>query len=236
MPQVNAAERKQIAAGRASASTGHHGPVPWGHILRSPSVWSLWLMYGFLGYSGNFFLTLLPTYLKNHRHLTQQQTGLLTSLPFACGVLACVLGGWLSDWIIKASGSRRWGRRLVGASGLTLAAAAILGINWVQPTWLLAVLLCLTFFGNDLAMGPAWAAAADIGERYAGTVGGAMNMMASFMAAVAAIVTGALLDRHLLTLPFLLFAAAYALGVLSWLGVDVTRTLADEPREPEATP
>ena len=48
----------------------------------------------------------------------------------------------------------------------------------------------LTFFGNDLAMGPAWAAASDIGERHAGTLAGAMNMLASLMAAVAAVVAG----------------------------------------------
>ena len=39
-------------------------------------------------------------------------------------------------------------------------------------------------------MGPAWAAASDIGERYAGTLAGAMNMIASLMAALAAIVSG----------------------------------------------
>ena len=56
--------------------------------------------------------------------------------------------------------------------------------------WLLGFLLCLTFVGNDLAMGPAWAAAADIGERHTGVLSGAMNMMASFMAAFAALATG----------------------------------------------
>ena len=35
--------------------------------------------------------------------------------------------------------------------------------------WVLAALLSLTFFCNDLAMGPAWACCADIGERDAGT-------------------------------------------------------------------
>ena len=39
-------------------------------------------------------------------------------------------------------------------------------------------------------MGPAWAAAGDIGERHAGTLAGAMNMFASLMAALAAVVAG----------------------------------------------
>ena len=90
-------------------------------------------------------------------------------------------------------------------------------------------MLCLTFLGNDLAMGPSWAAAADKGERHAGTLGGLMNMVASFTAALAAIVTGHLFEAGDFTLPFVLFAASYAIGVVCWLRVDVTRTLADPP-------
>ena len=61
-------------------------------------------------------------------------------------------------------------------------------------------------------MAPAWAAAADIGERYTGTLAGAMNMMASFMAAVEAIAIGRLLDSHDLVVPFVLLAVSYGLG------------------------
>jgi hypothetical protein len=88
-------------------------------------------------------------------------------------------------------------------------------------------LLILTFFGNDLAMGPAWAAAADIGERHAGVLSGAMNMMGSFMAALQSDIIGRLLDADNLVAPFLILAASYALGTLCWVGVDVRRTLAE---------
>ena len=86
-------------------------------------------MYGFLGYSGNFFLTLLPTYLKNHRHIDSQTAGLLTSLPFACGVTACLAGGALSDLFIRRWGPR-WGRRSIGAVGLALGAVGIIATTW----------------------------------------------------------------------------------------------------------
>ncbi len=166
-----------------------HGAVPWERMLRSPSVWSLCMMYGFLGFSGNFYLTLLPTYLKNHRHLDSQTAGLLTSLPFAFGVAACFLGGWFSDAVIRRWG-KRWGRRIVGATGLSLAGLSIVAVPWVEGVVPLGFLLVLTFFGNDLAMAPAWAAAADIGERHAGVLSGAMNMIASFMAAIEALIIG----------------------------------------------
>jgi MFS transporter, ACS family, glucarate transporter len=226
MPSVNAAEREQILLGRAHHAGHGHGAVPWLMILRSKSVWSLCLMYGFLGFSGNFYLTLLPTYLKHHRHLDSQPTAWLSSLPFAFGVIACLVGGSLSDAIIRRWG-KAWSRRLVGVTGLALAGTAIVCVPWAKETVTLGFLLTLAFFGNDLAMAPAWAAAADIGGRFTGVLSGTMNMMASFMAALEARWLGGLLERHDLVLPFLLLACSYALGALSWVGVDIRKTLAD---------
>ncbi len=227
MRQVNEAERKLIQAGRSRHSQAGHSQVPWLRLLSSRSVWALCLMYGFLGFSGNFYLTMLPTYLKNHRGLSRETTGLLTALPFLFGVVACLAGGLLSDAIIRRWG-KRWGRRIVGIAGLLTAGLAIAAVPWVDRVEALAALLVLAFFGNDLAMAPAWAAAADIGERYTGVLSGAMNMTASFMAAAEARIIGQLLDSHDLEMPFLLLALSYALGTLCWLGVDVRRTLAEE--------
>ena len=82
-------------------------------------------------------------------------------------------------------------------------------------------------FGNDLAMAPAWAAAADIGARFTGVLSGTMNMMASFMAALEARWLGRLLEQHDLVFPFVLLACSYALGALAWIGVDIRKPLAD---------
>jgi MFS transporter, ACS family, glucarate transporter len=228
MPQVNRGERKLIEAGRSARAVhdAGHGAVPWGRMLRSPSVWSLWLMYGFLGFSGNFYLTLLPTYLKAHRHLDSTTASWLTSLPFAFGVVGCLLGGWLSDAVIRRWG-KRWGRRAVGALGLSIAGMSIAAVPWVEGVVPLAALLILTFFGNDMAMAPSWAAAADIGERYTGVLSGAMNMMGSFMAAIEALIIGRLFQADNLVAPFLILAASYALGALCWAGVDARRSLAE---------
>ncbi|HEX8199979.1 MAG TPA: MFS transporter [Isosphaeraceae bacterium] len=239
MPAVNAAERARIAAGRVARPGGTGHRAPWGAMLRSANVWALWGMYGCLGYSGNFFLFLFANYLQDYRHFPKETAKWLTVVPFACGVVACVAGGALSDRIMTGTGDRRLGRRLVGAGGMALAGATILTTPWVENIRWLGVLYGVTFLGNDLAMGPAWAAASDIGERHAGTLAGAMNMMASLMAALAAVVAGhffhaaALADRAgdpaghrlFLTLPFVLFAASYALGALCWLRVDVTETI-----------
>ncbi len=227
MRGVSGVERKKIEAGREDHQrTAHHG-MPWSVALRSSSVWSLCWMYGCLGFTGNFFITLLATYLRGHRHFDQTTTAWLSSLPLACGVVGCLFGGFLSDRIIRRTGSRKLGRRLVGAFGLSLGAVALLTtIVLEDPRWL-GLALCVTFFGNDMSMGPAWAAAGDIGERHAGTLGGAMNMFSAITGAGGALLIGRLLELgHSATL-FVILAGVYLLGALFWMGVDPSKTIAD---------
>jgi MFS transporter, ACS family, glucarate transporter len=224
MPGVNAAERALIAAGRPPRTEGTRS-VPWSRMFASRSAWCLCLAYGFGGFASNFFVGWLPTYLSDHRHLSDSDTKLLTSLPLACGVLACLFGGMVSDWIIRRTGSRSWGRRINGSIGLAIAAAALGSTVWVESVPLLAFLLCLTFVCNDVAMGPAWAACADIGEEAAGTLAGAMNMMSNIAGAVAALVAGHLFGSGQPSWVFVVFSCSYALSSLSWLGVDADKPL-----------
>jgi ACS family glucarate transporter-like MFS transporter len=223
--RVNAAERALIASGRATRSVTSHHDTPWGRMLRSRSVWCLCLMYGGIGYSGNFFLFFLKDYLATQRGLSPGQVKWLMAMPFVFGVGACLVGGAVSDAIIRRTGNRLWSRRVVGMAGLSLAAVTIVATLSVQNVWWLGALLCITFFGNDLSMGPAWAAAADKGGRYTGALSGLMNMTASFTGAAAMVIAGWLFDRGYDSLPFLLFGLSYAAGALAWLGVNVTHTL-----------
>ena len=213
-----------ITAGRAARVEGAYS-VPWSRLLTSRSAWCLCLAYGFGGFASNFFVGWLPTYLSEHRHLSDSDTKLLTSLPLAFGVVACISGGVLSDWIIRRTGNRSWGRRINGAIGLAIAAIALGSTVWVESVPMLAFLLCLTFVCNDVAMGPAWAACADIGEQAAGTLGGAMNMMSNLAGAVSALVAGYLFGSGHPSWVFVIFSCSYALASLSWLGVDAAKTL-----------
>jgi sugar phosphate permease len=228
MPGVTAAERKRIRAGRSAATATGHQATPWRAMFGSLSVWAICLTYGCLGFSGNFFITLLPDYLRTQRGYSVSVTGWLSSLPLACGVVACVLGGSLSDLLLRKLKDRRWGRRLVGISGMTLAAVALFATIGARDPIVFGLLLCLAFFGNDLSMGPAWAACGDIGERHAGTLGGAMNMTASFTGASAAVLAGQLLQAGRPVTLFVILSGSYVLGVVCWMGVDVTKTLSSK--------
>jgi sugar phosphate permease len=228
MPQVNRGELKIIESGRPKLLDAPTR-VPWERMAASRSVWALCLMYGFTGFSGNFFTTMLPLFLTRQRHLSAGEIAWLSALPLAGGSIACIVGGAASDWAIRRFGNRKWGRRYVGLIGLSLAGPALLAVNWVESVWLLAVLLTAAFSFNDLTMGPAWASCADIGERFAGTLSGAMNMLSALAGGLGAVMVGYLFDSGRPDLVFMIFAGAFALAAICWLGVDVTERLTDAP-------
>ena len=188
----------------------------------------------------------------DERNLSDATMGLLSSLPFACGIVACAGGGFFSDWIIRRTGNRKWGRRLSGSVGMLLGGLAWPFLNHAPNTLILGILVCVIFFLNDLSMGPAWASCADIGERYAGTIGGAMNMIGSLMGAMGNIVAGSLFGKEFIAsrpwtsdgetyllhgtdLVFLIYGASFLVAALCWQGVGVTRTLAGkaDPASPQ---
>lgn len=265
MPAVNQAELEFIAKGRAGqlaqpgqdsqeiiaartlgkssvphAAASGHASVPWKRMLRSRSVWALCFVYGFTGFASNFYVTMLPTYLEQERSVQVDERKWMESLPFLWGAVACLTGGWLSDLIIRRWGSRKWGRRVMGTLGLCLGGVGWLCIPLLENRVALAVMLCLVFFFNDLIIGPAWASCADIGERHAGVLGGAMNMTGSVMGALGMLLAGYLIDLRQSTLLFSIYAGSFWLGAILMQQVDVTHTLADEPgqhahrSEPEA--
>jgi ACS family glucarate transporter-like MFS transporter len=224
MRQLNTAERELISRNRPSAPLAA-GPVPWGELLASPSVWGLCLMYGFVGFAGNFITNFLNVYLRDHRHLPDATTAWLAGLPLAAGVVSSLSGGVISDCLIQLLGNRTWGRRLVGGVALAMAGLATLCTPWVHEVWQLAIVLGAWMFFNDAMLGPAWASCADIGERYAGTLSGAMNMTGAFMGAAGMTLAGWLLNLGQYRLMFTVFGASYALASLCWFLVDATKPL-----------
>ncbi|MBX9787963.1 MAG: MFS transporter [Pirellulales bacterium] len=232
--RVNAAEVELIRLGR-EPHAGTHANVPWAKLLSSGNLWALCLAYGFGGFGSFFNISLLPTYLESDLHVDREAASWIGATAYSVGAVACFSSGWWSDRIVRRLGARKWGRRLFGAAGfgvgglLWLIVAARFGMrDWTEPATMvdiviLGALVCSLALFYDLTMPVSWAATADIGERYAGTVSGMMNTLGNLGAASGAWVAGGLMqDRHT-GLMFTLFALAYFAAGLCWLRIDSTQ-------------
>jgi sugar phosphate permease len=239
--ECNAAERDLIRAGPYSLKAdeaGHaHPQVPWRKLLGSLSLWALCFAGAGVSFAWYFFPSWQPKYFKDVFGMTPEDSEWLTGLPFLCGACGALLGGRWSDRLIRLTGSRRWGRSLMGVVGFVGAGACVACMGVADEPWQAVTLLCLAFFINDLAIPPIWAAAADIGGRYAGTVSGVMNMAGSVgaflgMAAIPILLAVFPQDLSLRTrwaLMFVVLASAWFLAAAAWLLVDAGRPIVPPP-------
>jgi ACS family glucarate transporter-like MFS transporter len=123
-----------------------------------------------------------------------------------------------------------------GGAGFCYLAAAT--TKWLDPDnlFLFASFLILMGFMNDLIMAPAWAVCQDIGQDYAATVSGAMNMFGNLVgAAFGILVTGLLLKTYQgasgIIICFILYAIVYFVGVGLWAMIDPTKPILPHNRD-----
>src|SRR5262249_47501528 len=200
------------------------------------SIWCAGLAAFCVSFGWYFYPTWQPKFLKDVHGIDYQYSEWVAGLPFLCGALGCLMGGRLSDRLIRTLGSRRWGRSLIGFGGFTGAGLCVLGTGFATHPWVAVVLLCLAFFINDLAIPVLWAACTDIGGRYAGTVSGIMNMVGGIGGVLSPALTPVFLNSFPEDYPaadkwkavFACLATAWFIGAVAWLGINAGKQLLEE--------
>ena len=73
----------------------------WISLLRQPNTW--FMVIGAFGvfYTVWVYLTWLPSYLQTSRGFSLKEIGWVASLPFLCGILGVLTGGYVSSRLIK---------------------------------------------------------------------------------------------------------------------------------------
>jgi MFS family permease len=172
------------------------------------------LTYFAFGYGLYFYLTWLPTYLREARGFSADKASVLSSIVLLSGAAASLLGGMWTDGWSKKYGLRT-GRCGVAAISLIVSGSALAAAAWIGSPMSAALLIAVAAGVADLAITPAWAVCHDIGGEYAGTVTGCMNTFANVGGAIAPIAMGyAVAKLNSWTVPMVITAALYILGGL----------------------
>ena len=220
-PRVNelelAAIRGRNADGTIKPPQVSRPAVPWRRILRSRNMLYIALGYGCFFFGTNFYLTWYPTYLREYRGLSLLELGLIGSLPLVAGMLGDVLGGTLTDLILKRTGNAQLARRAVAAPSFFMAALFVVPAALTSSPMIAVLCLGLSFFFLELVIGPAWAVPMDVGGQFSGTVTAIMNMAGALAASLTPLVYGTLFDRELWIAPFFVSAGVLCVGALIWL-------------------
>jgi len=257
---VNAAELELLHENQLNVLS--HSAVPWREMAARASIWLLGAQYFCLSFGWYFYVTWLPTYLKDVRGLEIKSNGLmkwladllegsftpdmslkilaavLAGIPLLFGGFGSLIAGVLSSRLIARTGLVARVRRSFGFIGLTGAAALLMISFYIRDPLLAMLSMGMASFFNDTTMPGSWTACMDVGGKYAGTVSGSMNMMGNFGGMAGPVVVGYVLDltHHDWRLVFAISSVIYFLGALCWLFIDPVTPLEKTAEQPRMDP
>lgn len=223
-PRLGVAEFAHIEAGGAliemTARPAGAGGSQWRHLKLLLTQRTLLGVY-FGQYCNNaityFFLTWFPVYLVQARGMSIFTAGFMAALPAIAGFVGGMLGGLLSDGLLRRGFSLILARKLPIVSGMLLSSSMVLCI-YVQSDAAVVALMALAFFGKGFGS-HGWTLVADTSPRQiVGLSGGLFNTFGNLAAITTPIVVGYLVSHSGSFDSTLLYVGANALlAVVSYL-------------------
>jgi MFS transporter, ACS family, D-galactonate transporter len=140
------------------------------------------------------------------------------SLPYIAAAVGVVIGGLVSDSILKRTGSANWARKLPIVSGMLLASTIVLA-NWVpaDDNVVVIAIMSIAFFGQGMT-NLGWTVVSDIApKKLIGLTGGLFNFTTNLAGIVTPIVVGAMYQRTgTFVVPLAYIAVVAVIGALAY--------------------
>jgi len=155
-------------------------PTPWLQLLTSPAMWCICGQQFFRAAGYMFFTSWFATYLQEARGVTILKSGFLTMLPLLAVVVGSLAGGWVSDAVLKRTGSRRLARQGVAVVSLGLCAALTLSAYFFADALAAVLIISAGSFFAAVAGPCGYTITIDMGGEHVPTVNSVMNMTGNF--------------------------------------------------------
>lgn len=140
-----------------------------------------------------FFITWFPVYLVKERQMSILEAGFAAVLPALCGFIGGVLGGVISDKLIKMNKSLTFSRKFPIIFGMLLSTSIVV-CNYVDSQTAILFFMSLAFFGKGFgALG--WAVMSDVAPKeMVGLSGGLFNTFGNTAGIVIPIAIGYIIN------------------------------------------
>lgn len=208
---------------RASKAPGAEAPLSFADILRSPAIWGIIIGAFCYSYFYMFYMTWLPAYFLEQRHLSLQTMALYSGASFAGMAIVAAPAGWLADRMIAKGGDPVTVRRRFTIIGMLLASSEVIGA-FAQSNSTALFFAVISLAGLGFTTANYWALTqALVPQNSIGRVIGIQNCANSVSGIAASILTGWLKEA---TGSF--EAPMIAMVVFLLIGVVAYRTLAQE--------
>jgi MFS transporter, ACS family, hexuronate transporter len=216
-PRLSAAERDWLSS-VVPSTVNDAAPPRWIGLLRVRETWGLVLAKFLSDAAWYFYLFWLPRYLYDARGFDIKAVGAFAWIPYAAAGAGCLVGGWLSSWLLTRNAPLNRARKIaLGASAAMMP--LVLFIPSVPVGWALAI-FSIAYFGQQ-----SWSTLVMIlpADMYPRSAVGAVAGLVGFGGAIGGIafgqLVGYLLDHHFgYGIVFALAGSLHviAFGVICW--------------------
>ena len=171
-------------------------PIRWGilgQLLANRMLLGIYLAQYCITALTYFYSTWFGLYLIQARHMSLVKAGVMSSGPAIAGFVGGVLGGVVSDYLLKRGMGLSPARKTVIIIGLVIS-CAILGCNYTDSQTMVMLFMSVAFFGKGVAA-LGWAVMSDAAPREAtGIAGSVFNLFGNAAGIFTPIVIGYILQ------------------------------------------
>jgi sugar phosphate permease len=111
-------------------------------LLKQRTMWGLLLTQGCCAYSNVLFLSWLPSYLIQSRHMHLMKAGWFTSIPYLVAAVLGIFIGKLSDTLLTREAVKQGKRRTILIVFILLSSCVFL-VNVVSSEYVVLVLIAM---------------------------------------------------------------------------------------------
>jgi MFS family permease len=228
-PWANKSEAALIVKDDTEAAYTSHSYLHWGAMVRSVSIWFLFVRAFVSNMADVLYVYWVPLYLRNEKGLKVEDAGILAALPLLSAAVGGVVSGALQSRLIQQTGNRRWARSGTAMAGKLLASGFMLAsLAFDNAVVITAIFIVVKFF-TDMEQPAEWGTVSDVAGRNAATVFACVNTLGAVGGFVASPLIGLVLqsfgDGTQPTAAgwnavFVLIALEYLIAAGAWLFID----------------
>jgi sugar phosphate permease len=168
----------------------------WKALFRFRTTWGM--VFGYFGciYLTWIYTAWLPGYLEIERHMSVKYTGWAAAVPFACGVVGGVLGGYIADMLVRRGVEPLRSRRYPAAVALLGTAVCTLAAAYVSSNALAIAFISASLFLVYVTSTCAWAlSSVAVPANCTASIGAVQNFGGYLGGALAPTVTGLIVQK-----------------------------------------
>jgi sugar phosphate permease len=213
---------------RPATPTGA-APVRWSRLLTDPQMLLLCGQQFQRAAATALFFTWFPRYLQETKGVTPLESGSLAAWPLLAGMLGALLGGLVSDWLLRRTGSTRLSRQGLAFSAMVVCAGVSVAAYRADDAHTAVLLVSVAAFCGYVGGVSAYATAIAMGGSRVAPVFATMNMAGNVGAGLFPFAVGYLVsETGNWNLALALFAVLYAGSGVCWALLNPKGPLFDE--------